>query len=232
MERAGIYAKREIPRMARVKKLYDKDIRPALCAYLKRKFGSRSFHTEEVGLGKIEKASSGLKDISVRMDYLVVNTKRMVGVEIKSDYDTQDRLYKQQRYYSYFCDLCAICITDKHFDGYGIMHIPDWWAILLARREGNKVVIHEQRPFKENPIEAHPSVLANFLWKGELAEYVARHSKNDKGFWKKNCNVDILRVIAFGFCAREYGVSDLAKFTREKIRERLDYRKHLIGRYT
>lgn len=211
--------------------LRDKDIRPALRVFLKRKFSRSAMHAEEVCLGDMADNYGAIKKQAVRMDYALINKQRMIGVEIKSDKDTLGRLPAQQRYYSYVCDLCAICTTEYHYFSYHSLCIPEWWGIFIAKREGKKVVIEEFRKCKPNEFGLRPSVLVNILWKAELCEFMERHSKHNRRYWDRVCGVESLRTIVSGYFALEKGPAPLAKFVREKLVERLEYKKHLAGRY-
>ena len=81
--------------------LYDKDIREPLFYYLEERFG-KSRILEELNMGRS------------RADVVMVLPQRIVGLEIKSNADTYDRLERQVKDYNKFCDSNYIVTGLRH----------------------------------------------------------------------------------------------------------------------
>lgn len=116
--------------------LYDKDIREPLFYYLEERFG-KSRILEELNMGRS------------RADVVMVLPQRIVGLEIKSNADTYDRLERQVKDYNKFCDSNYIVTGLRHVK-HVAGHIPDYWGILCIYEDNRKVIIDEVRPAADN----------------------------------------------------------------------------------
>lgn len=130
--------------------LYDKDIREPLFYYLEERFG-KSRILEELNMGRS------------RADVVMVLPQRIVGLEIKSNADTYDRLERQVKDYNKFCDSNYIVTGLRHVK-HVAGHIPDYWGILCIYEDNRKVIIDEVRPAADNPSVLKASQMS-WLWK-------------------------------------------------------------------
>lgn len=99
-----------------------------------------------------------------RIDVAVVNGQ-MIGIEIKSDSDTLDRLPSQAAVYNDIFDLVTVVCGNKHFSKVEKL-IPDWWRIVSAVKSQKGIVLSEVRAGSENPC-VDPTQIARLLWKEE-----------------------------------------------------------------
>lgn len=152
--------------------LYDKDIREPLFYYLEERFG-KSRILEELNIGRS------------RADVVMVLPQRIVGLEIKSNADTYDRLERQVKDYNKFCDSNYIVTGLRHVK-HVAGHIPDYWGILCIYEDNRKVIIDEVRPATDNPSVLKASQMS-WLWKNELSNILShnqmpRYRQKSKSF--------------------------------------------------
>jgi hypothetical protein len=135
----------------------DLEIRSALRQYLAKTFAndSTALILDELGI------CSG----AVRIDMAVVNGE-LKGFEIKSDYDTLDRLPSQSSAYNRVFDTLTIIVGARHIKKVEVA-VPTWWGIFLV--EGK---INEHPPLEAVRLEGanpciDPLALVQLLWRDE-----------------------------------------------------------------
>lgn len=133
--------------------LYDSDIREPLFDYLEERFGKARIFEEKI-IGKS------------RADLLLLTTSQIIGLEIKSDADTYERLKRQVRDYNKFCDANYIVIGKSH-EKHVEEHIPDHWGILCVNVDGREFIIEEMRPAMPNP-KMKRELQITLVWRPEL----------------------------------------------------------------
>lgn len=110
---------------------------------------------------------------SARVDLALVGD-RLDGFEIKSDFDTCKRLPSQVKAFNRVFDTMTI-ITGPVLMREASTAIPKWWGIIGAWRKANgEIVLQWTRRAQANPARCAFS-LAQFLWKEEACEELARH---------------------------------------------------------
>ncbi len=139
--------------------LRDKDLREPLFEFLELTFGKVRI-IEEKTMGKS------------RADVVMVTENGPVGVEIKSDADTYERLARQVKDYNKFFEFNIAAVGTKHA-AHVAEHIPDWWGIITMEEAGNDVDCYLFRKPKLNPkAEKKPDFCLekqlSFLWRSEL----------------------------------------------------------------
>lgn len=140
--------------------LYDRDIREPLFDYLEERFGRTRMFEEKV-MGRS------------RADILMLTEEQIVGLEIKSDADTYERLKRQVKDYDKYCDLNYVVIGSSHAR-HVEKHVPVYWGILVIREEKGEVRIEEMRPPGENP-KLKKELQLTFLWRRELFRILERN---------------------------------------------------------
>ncbi|EHI59841.1 MAG: sce7726 family protein [Hungatella hathewayi] len=133
--------------------LYDSDIREPLFDYLEERFGKTRIFEEKI-IGKS------------RADLLMLTASQIIGLEIKSDADTYERLKRQVRDYNRYCDANYIVIGKSH-EKHVEEHIPKEWGILTVRVMGRDFVIEEMRPAMPNP-KMKRELQITLVWRPEL----------------------------------------------------------------
>ena len=133
--------------------LYDSDIREPLFDYLEERFGKTRIFEEKI-IGKS------------RADLLMLTASQIIGLEIKSDADTYERLKRQVRDYNRYCDANYIVIGKSH-EKQVEEHIPKEWGILTVRVMGRDFVIEEMRPAMPNP-KMKRELQITLVWRPEL----------------------------------------------------------------
>lgn len=133
--------------------LYDSDIREPLFDYLEERFGKTRIFEEKI-IGKS------------RADLLMLTASQIIGLEIKSDADTYERLKRQVRDYNRYCDANYIVIGKSH-EKHVEEHIPKEWGILTVNVMGRDFVIEEMRPAMPNP-KMKRELQITLVWRPEL----------------------------------------------------------------
>lgn len=133
--------------------LYDRDIREPLFDYLEERFGKTRMFEEKI-LGRS------------RADIIMLTVDKIIGLEIKSDADTYERLKRQVKDYDKYCDVNYIVIGRTH-EKHVEEHIPSWWGILVVEVVGNEVAISEKRGAALNPCMKR-EIQITLMWRPEL----------------------------------------------------------------
>ncbi|MFX4312051.1 sce7726 family protein [Enterobacter sp. 63] len=115
-----------------------------------------------------------------RADIAVINGI-LHGYELKSEYDSLERLPIQVKYYSSVMDKVTLVVAEKHLSG-ALELIPDWWGVKTVS-VGPKGGIHikhlrgEKLNFNQDCY-----TLAQLLWKDECIDLLEKwgHSKGIK----------------------------------------------------
>lgn len=140
--------------------LYDQDIREPLFDYLEERFGKSRVFEEKV-IGKS------------RADILLLTEERLIGLEIKSDMDTYERLKRQVREYNKYCDRNYAVIGrshEKHIEE----HIPSFWGVLSVWEEDGNIIIDEKRAAQDNP-KWKKDHQVSLLWRPELQHLLEKN---------------------------------------------------------
>lgn len=151
--------------------LKDEDIRPILFEYMEeRKSPIRFF--EELVLGK-----SRADAVMIAPDEEDPERLCMTGFEIKSDKDQLNRLQKQSRSYSHFCDYNYLVTGEKYLET-ASEEIPEHWGIYLVRAEAKDIdgavpdfFVEQIRPAKPTP-RLRLTTQMSLLWRTELVSVI------------------------------------------------------------
>ena len=104
--------------------MYDEDIREELFFFLEERFGKCRVIEEKV-IGK------------ARADCVLITESAFIGVEIKSDHDSYQRLSSQVKNYNDFFDYNILVVGTKHAHS-AKDHVPPFWGIItVEENEGN-----------------------------------------------------------------------------------------------
>lgn len=115
----------------------------------------------------------GIEHGSARIDLAVVNGA-LIGYEIKSDYDSLDRLANQMHAYHRVFDELSI-VTTSLFVFQVEQLLPPWWGILQAVCDDAGVVgLKVVRAPSANPRQEALSLL-RLLWRDEAAALLEQH---------------------------------------------------------
>lgn len=116
----------------------------------------------------------GVEHGAARVDVALVSN-RLVGFEIKSDFDTLDRLARQMHTYHRVFDSLTLVTTMSYLHQVEAL-LPKWWGILIAVPENNSQVrFIEQRPAKVHDRQ-DPASLAAMLWRDEAYGFLVAKS--------------------------------------------------------
>ena len=138
--------------------LYDRDIREPLFDYLEERFGKTRMFEEKI-IGRS------------RADIIMLTERQLIGLEIKSDADTYERLKRQIRDYNKYCDVNYVVVGKSH-EKHVEEHIPSWWGIIVVEAEGKEMVINEKKAASENP-KMKRELQITLLWRPELQKILA-----------------------------------------------------------
>lgn len=138
--------------------LRDKDIREPLFDFLEDIYGKIRI-LEEKTMGKS------------RADVVMITETAIVGIEIKSDADTYERLERQVKDYDSYFDYNIVAVGTKH--ALSIKeHVPQWWGIITIEEVEGKVDLYYYRKPLPNPKGRAATRLKrqlSFLWRPELS---------------------------------------------------------------
>lgn len=153
--------------------LKDKEIREPLFEYLEEMFGKVRI-IEEKTMGKS------------RADVVMVAEDALVGIEIKSDADTYERLERQVKDYNSFFDYNIAAVGTSHAVHIA-EHIPSWWGIITVEEIDGKVDLYYYRKMQRNPKPVDLKKQLSFLWRPELAHIqelngMAKYKEKSKRF--------------------------------------------------
>jgi len=142
-------------------RLYDEDIREPLFDYLEEKYGKTRVFEEKI-IGKS------------RADILLLTDDSLIGIEIKSDVDSYERLKKQVRNYNKYCDCNYIAVGKTH-QKHVAEHVPKCWGILVIYLEEHQICVAEQRPAVINPKMKREQQIS-LLWRPELNRILEKNN--------------------------------------------------------
>ncbi len=134
--------------------LKDKDIRESLFLFLEEQYGRTRFIEEKV-VGRS------------RADVLMVTEDSLIGIEIKSDADTYQRLKSQVKDYDRFCDMNYVAVGSSHAMHIE-EHIPGHWGIITIDEVGGHADYYILRRPQPNP-KCKKDQKIRLLWRRELA---------------------------------------------------------------
>lgn len=134
-------------------RLYDEDIREPLYDYLEESFGKVRIFEEKI-IGRS------------RADIIVLTERSIIGVEIKSDVDSYERLKGQIRNYNRYCDYNYIAVGQSHAKHVS-EHVPKEWGILVLSLEAGNIIVSEIRAAQENS-KMKSSCQITMMWRPEL----------------------------------------------------------------
>lgn len=153
--------------------LLDKDIREPLFEYLDEEFGKIRIMEEKI-IGKS------------RADVVMVTEDSLIGIEIKSDADTYERLESQVRDYNSFFDYNIVAVGTTHALHIA-EHVPDWWGIITIEEVDGKADLYYYRKMQPNPKTVKLKKQLPFLLRPELAHIqeingMAKYKEKSKAF--------------------------------------------------
>jgi len=138
--------------------LTERAIRDALVVRLCNNAKRDQVLIEELGVG------------SARVD-LALAADRLEGFEIKSDFDTLDRLARQMHAYHSVFDTLTIVTTSSYANQVEAL-LPSWWGIWLADEDDvGRVRLHVLRPATPHGRQDAGSMAA-LLWREEAYAFV------------------------------------------------------------
>ena len=155
--------------------LKDADIRDPLCDYFEEKYGTVRFF-EELSMGKS------------RADIVLVTQDALIGVEIKSDADSYERLARQVKDYDRFFDFNYVVVGSTHAL-HVCEHVPPHWGVLSVERIGTKLDIYELAapgPNKKVRLTNQLELLWRREWTAlQAANHLHKYADKRRGFVKK-----------------------------------------------
>ncbi|MBO4390972.1 MAG: sce7726 family protein [Lachnospiraceae bacterium] len=151
--------------------LKDEDIRPVLFEYLEARTPVVRFF-EELVLGR-----SRADAVMISSSEETPSGYAITGFEIKSDKDQLNRLERQSRNYSHYCDFNYLVTGEKYSDA-AAEEIPESWGIFLVRAEAKaeeeaapQFYVELIRPAKPTP-RLRLTTQMKLLWRTELTSVI------------------------------------------------------------
>lgn len=183
----------------------DESIRSALIKVLKVKYKNHNLNKTaiipELALPR------GL----ARIDIAVINGI-MHGYELKSDFDSLNRLTSQIEAYNLIFDKVTLVVGKKHIIE-AINTVPDWWGIVVAQKLDNstKLNLLPIREAKVNP-KQDIHIITRMLWKQEALNLLT----------KKNitCKKNFTKESIYNNLIEGYDVKELKGHVRKYLIKR------------
>ncbi len=117
-----------------------------------------------------------------RIDLAIVNGKSL-GIEIKSDRDTLNRLPKQIEVYSKVFDRVDIVSGSKLLRSI-LSSVPDWWGVATVTKSNRGNLKYSRIKYcRKNP-NKDPLSNAQLLWKNEILDFFKRKALDSKFKYK------------------------------------------------
>jgi hypothetical protein len=150
-----------------------------------------------------------------RIDIAVVNGF-LHGIEIKSDYDSLERLPTQTKIYNKVMDTMTIVAGESHKDKIK-ESIPSWWGIKYIKKDkvGSIHLNNIRQPKYNNSVD--PYSLVQLLWREE-ALFILKRFKLEKGMLSKP------RKEIWGRLANNLPLEALQHYVRQVIKSRKNWR--------
>lgn len=157
----------------------------------------------------------GIEHGSARIDLAVVNGA-LIGYEIKSDFDSLDRLANQMHAYHRVFDELSI-VTTPMFVPQVERLLPPWWGILQAHcNDAGDVGLEVVRAPSANPRQEALSLLS-LLWRDEAAALLAKHGA-------VKVKTKLTRVMLYAELAGLVDVATLRDWVSHALRHRDSWR--------
>lgn len=157
----------------------------------------------------------GIEHGSARIDLAVVNGA-LIGYEIKSDFDSLDRLANQMHAYHRVFDELSI-VTTPMFVQQVERLLPPWWGILQAHcSDAGDVWLEVVRAPSANPRQEALSLLS-LLWRDEAAALLAKHAA-------VKVKTKVTRVMLYAELAGLVDVATLRDWVSHALRHRDSWR--------
>ena len=141
--------------------MYDEDIREELFFFLEEEYGKSRIIEEKV-IGK------------ARADCVLITESAFIGVEIKSDHDSYQRLSSQVKNYNDFFDYNILVVGTKHAHS-AKDHVPPFWGIITVEEIEGKPDFYFWRREERNPFRDYAKK-GSLLWKEELVSILEKFS--------------------------------------------------------
>jgi len=168
-----------------ITKISDKDIRKPL---LKHLYSNNNIKTiEELDVN------------GAIVDIATIDEDYFCGYEIKSDKDTLRRLPMQMQIYNYVFDKITIVVGKSKLLK-AIYIVPDFWGIILAKKENNNINLMQIR-FPELNTNININWLSKKLWKIDMVSILKK--KNLYKGRSNYCRNDLLKIIVENISTRE-----------------------------
>ena len=179
-------------------------------SFLIKRIRQRNHHGDAVLIEELDLCLG-----EARIDLVLVNGKN-VGIEIKSDLDSLDRLPKQIDIYNKVFDQIEIVSGKKHLEQV-LNTVPDWWGISIVAK--NLRGILEYRKFRncKSNLLKDPFSAAQLLWKEEVLELL---KKVQPALPNKNKTRDVLWATLVKTCPK----TDLFRYVNSCLKKRTSWR--------
>lgn len=187
--------------------LYDKDIREPLFEFLEQLYGKVRFLEEK----RIARS---------RSDVAMITEGEIIGIEIKSDADSYQRLSSQVSDYDRFFDRNIIVAGTSHAN-HVEEHVPEHWGIVTVEEVDGGADFYVLRSPKDNP-NTDESKKITILWRPELAHIQELNGMPAyKGMSKKFVQEKILEKVPREILWKQVS-EELFERDYTKIKEQID----------
>jgi hypothetical protein len=143
--------------------LAERDIRAALLCELRSGFANAEVVEEFSAAGG-------------RLDVLAISCTTLAGYEIKSDFDSLDRVEAQIAAFGRYADTLTFVAGRRHAFTL-LRELPLWCGVTLAYRINTGVSLVELRESRQNPVLDMPSRVS-LLWRAELLRIIGLSSRS------------------------------------------------------
>lgn len=188
----------------------DIDIRKEIHLRISQRFGADS---DTLILDEL-----GILNGSYRVDIAVINGS-IHGYEIKSDFDTLERLPTQEKAYSRVFDKTTLVVGENHL-AHAKKIIPDWWGIKVVTTKKDQTI--NIKTIRKDKVNKHidPQSLVKLLWKTEVIDILV-----SKGYAPKSLKYPKSKL--YEILANNVKIRELKKIVRETLKHRTSWRDQI-----
>ncbi len=159
----------------------------------------------------------GLRHGTCRVDVAVVNGY-LHGFEIKSDFDTLERLPGQVAIYNAVLDRATLVVGEKHITK-AQAKIPDWWGIKVVTAGPRGGIAFDSIRMPKLNIMIDAVALAELLWRPEAVDILRERGTPEPMLRKP-------RAVLYKYLAEVVELDELRGLIRQRLKARARWRGH------
>ena len=156
-----------------------------------------------------------LESGGARVDIALISDK-LLGFEIKSDFDTLDRLSNQIHSYNRVFDEITL-VAGKTFIDIALKILPSWWGLIEASRDEMVFVNLKQVRLTKLNAQQNSQSIASLLWKEEAINLLKQEGQ-------KGAPLRLNKLKLYELIAQSVSKEDVKEWVTSTLRSRTMWR--------